>query len=218
MVRALILPVAVAALLPALGASALAQSGAPEKVIVEAAKVPASPDICLKIADAKIKQWAQKRIQRDRTDLFADGKVRKTEFIFTENALYFQIGEDWRASQVGWSERETEDPAAIAKRMQLSDCSVGETVQEDGQSLTRFTYSQGPRTATTLWVSDTTGLPLRMEIHQQPEKPDQPTTIAFRYAYGDDVKVPAVASTALDARTRRAQAMLTALQLHHSAW
>ncbi len=218
MVRALILPVAVAALLPALGASALAQSGAAEKVTVEGAKSPASPDICLKIADVKIKQWAQKRIQRDRTDLFADGKTRKTEFIFTENALYFQIGEDWRAGQVGWSERETEDHAAVAKRMQLSDCSMGESVRENGLSVTRFSYSQGPKTATALWVSDATGLPLRMEIHQQPEKPDQPVTIAFRYLYGDDVKVPAEASTALDARTRRSQAMLTALQLHHAAW
>jgi hypothetical protein len=212
MLRRLTLSAAVAALLmgPALGAQ--------ESVVVQGAMPQTSSDVCLKIADAKIRQWKQKRIQRDRTDLLGDGTTRKSEFVFTENALYFDVAGGWRAAQVGWSERTTEGADAVAKRMALSDCSMGTSVQEDGGPVTRFTYSQGPKISTTLWLSDTTGLPVRMEVHQTADKPDQPVSIAFRYAYGDDVKIPSEAAMGLDARTRRAQAYLTALQLHHAGW
>ncbi|HEX4859983.1 MAG TPA: hypothetical protein VFV07_02020 [Rhizomicrobium sp.] len=192
--------------------------GAQENVIVQGVQPRAASDACLKIADAKIKQWKQRRIQRDRTDLLADGTARKSEFVFTERALYFEVGGDWRAAQVGWSERTTEGVDAVARRMALSDCSMGATAQEDGGAVTSFTYSQGPKIATTLWISDATGLPVRMEVHQKADKPDQPVTIAFRYVYGDAVQIPKEAAMGLDAHTRRAQAYLTALQLRHAGW
>jgi hypothetical protein len=212
MFRGLTLSVSMLALLsvPAMGAQ--------ENVIVQGTQPQAASDACLKIADAKIRQWKQRRIQRDRTDLLADGTSRKSEFVFTERALYFEVSGDWRAAQVGWSERTTEGVDSVAQRMALSDCSQGSTAQEDGGPVTSFTYSQGPKIATTLWISDATGLPVRMEVHQKADKPDQPVTIAFRYLYGDAVQIPKEAAMGLDARTRRAQDYLTALQLHHAGW
>jgi len=212
MLRGLMLSIAALAVL------GLPAMGAQENVIVQGAEPQAASDVCLKIADAKIRQWKQRRIQRDRTDLLADGTARKSEFVFTENALYFEVGRDWRAAQVGWSERTTEGAASVAQRMALSDCSQGATAEEDGGAVTSFTYSQGPKIATTLWISNATGLPVRMEVHQKADKPDQPVTIAFRYVYGDAVQIPKEAAMGLDARTRRAQAYLTALQLRHAGW
>ncbi len=67
-------------------------------------RASSSPDICLKIADAKVKEWAQARVLRERTDTFSDGTTRKSEFIFTENGLYFRIRDLWQTGQVTWAQ------------------------------------------------------------------------------------------------------------------
>lgn len=205
-----------------LAAAALALGSAPaaaaqtETVIVQGSRGASSPDICLKIADAKVKEWAQARVLRDRTDTFSDGTSRKSEFIFTENGLYFRVRDLWQTGQVTWAQRRADDARSVAQRMALSDCSAGG--EEDGQAVTHYVYSQGPDTTGELWVADATGLPLRMAVHQKPGKPDQPVTIAFRYSYNDAVKVPDDAQLTALMRQRRSRDMLTSLQLHKAAW
>ena len=193
-------------------------AAATETVIVQGSREASSPDICLKIADAKVKEWAQARVLRERTDTFADGTTRKSEFIFTENGLYFRVRDLWQTGQVAWAQRRADDARSVARRMALSDCSAGEVSEEDGQPVTHYVYSQGPDTTGELWVSDATGLPLRMAVHQKPGKPDQPVTIAFRYSYNDAVKVPDDAQLTALMRQRRSRDMLTSLQLHKAAW
>jgi hypothetical protein len=199
----------------ALGSAAAA---ATETVIVRGSRDASSPDICLKIADAKVKAWAQARILRERTDTFSDGTTRKSEFIFTENGLYFRIRDLWQTGQVTWAQRRADDARSVARRMALSDCAIAEDSEEDGQSVTHYVYSQGSDTVGELWVLDATGLPLRMAVHQKPAKPEQPAAIEFRYSYNDAVQVPNDAQLASIMRQRRARDMLTSLQLHKAAW
>jgi hypothetical protein len=196
-------------------ASAAAQT---ETVIVRGSRDASSPDICLRIADAKVKEWAQARVLRDRTDVFADGTTRRSEFIFTENGVYFRVRDLWQTGQVARAQRRADDARSVAQRMALSDCSVDAADEEDGQAVTHYVYSQGPDAAGELWVLDATGLPLRMAVRQKPEKPDQPVTVELRYSYNDAVKVPDDAQLTAIMRQRRSRDMLTSLQLHHAAW
>jgi len=195
-----------------------ASAAATETVIVRGSRDASSPDICLKIADAKVKEWAQARVLRERTDKFSDGTTRKSEFIFTENGLYFRIRDLWQTGQVTWAQRRADDAKSVARRMALSDCATAGVSEEDGQSVTHYVYSQGQDIAGELWVLDATGLPLRMAVNQKPAKPDQPAEIEFRYSYNDAVKVPNDAQLASIMRQRRSRDMLTSLQLHHAAW
>lgn len=195
-----------------------ASAAATETVIVHGSRGASSTDICLKIADAKVKEWAQARVLRERTDTFSDGTTRKSEFIFTENGLYFRIRDLWQTGQVTWAQRRADDAGFVARRMALSDCAIAEVSEEDGQSVTHYVYSQGPDIAGELWVLDAAGLPLRMALNQKPAKPDQPAAIEFRYSYNDAVKVPNDAQLASIMRQRRSRDMLTSLQLHKAAW
>jgi len=70
----------------------------------------------LAIAAAKVKEWAQARVARERTDTFADGTTRASRFIFTENALYANRDGIWQTMQVSWAQRRAE-LAAFSHRM-----------------------------------------------------------------------------------------------------
>lgn len=187
---------------------------ASEMVTVEGTRPAVSPDICLRIAQAKIQEWAQARVERTRTDTFADGTTRETRFIFTENMLYAEHSGIWEAMQVNWAQRRADVAPAVAKRMDLGDCSKG-TSQA---GVTTYTYSIGQDAVGELDVADATGLPLGMRIAARAAKPGEPVSIAFRYRYDGDAPVPRGAELAAFQHRTRAQQWLLALQEHRAAW
>lgn len=187
-----------------------------ETVTVEGTRPAVSADICLKIAEAKVKQWAQARIARERVDTFADGSTRTSRFIFTQNMLYAEHTGIWEAMQVSWAQRRGDVADAVARRMDLADCSKGAATLEAG--VTTYTYSLGKDAVGALDVSDATGLPLSMWIAARAANGGAPVSISFRYAYGDGVLVPRGAELAAFQHRSRAQQWLLALQEHRAAW
>ena len=187
---------------------------ASETVTVEGARPAVSPDICLRIASAKIKEWAQGRVERTRTDTFAGGIARETRFIFTENMLYAEHSGIWEAMQVSRAQRRADLAPAVAKRMDLADCSKGASLA----GVTTYTYAIGEDAVGELDVADATGLPLGMRIAARTAKPGEPVSTAFRYRYDDDVGVPRGAELAAFQHRTRAQQWLLALQEHRAAW
>jgi hypothetical protein len=195
-------------------ATDVAHADAPETVVVEGARLASSPDICLKIAEAKVREWQQPRMLRDRTDTLADGTRRDSEMIFTENSLFLRVKNMWRSGQVLRAQRRADDAADVAKRMGLDACSNGGEADSDGQTATRYVYAQPPDLTTEMWVSNATGLPLRMMIHQPARSPGQPVEISLRYVYGDGVSVPHLAELAQFQRMKLSQDWLTDLQMN----
>ena len=60
----------------------------------------ASPgDACLAIAQSKVLEWNQAKLIRDRMDTMADGKLRPSVMIFTENGMFEQVRGLWRTGQ-----------------------------------------------------------------------------------------------------------------------
>lgn len=63
---------------------------ATETVVVQGVRPPASDEACLSIAKAKVGEWSQLKVRRDRLDSFADGRTRASEFVFTSDRVYVQ--------------------------------------------------------------------------------------------------------------------------------
>ncbi|HLY04732.1 MAG TPA: hypothetical protein VKR31_03195 [Rhizomicrobium sp.] len=99
--------------------------------------------------------------------------------------------------------------------MGLSDCAKGDSVQEAGQAATVYTYDVGTDDNTgsaTVWIADSTGLPLREEMQDDKPKPSQPVKISAVYAYGSAVQIPKAAELAEQVRLWRVQDQVRALQ------
>jgi hypothetical protein len=173
-----------------------------ETVIVEGHRFQPSPDACLTVADAIVREWAQNRLQRDRTDTLADGKVRTTQLIFTENTVFQLVEGFWRTGPATRGQRSTGSAQDVIKRMDLSDCSVGGDEEVNGQKAAVYAYAQKPDTKAEIWISKATELPLRIDVEQSAKKPDQPVKISMNFVYDDDVHVP------LDAEHRDYRRML----------
>jgi hypothetical protein len=60
----------------------------------------------------------------------------------------------------------------------------------DGHKAVVYTYAQAPDIKGKIWISDATGLPLRVELQQSPGADNNPVNVSMRYAYNDDVHVP----------------------------
>src|SRR6185437_4857737 len=91
----------------------------PETVIVEGHRFQPSPDACLTVAESIVREWAQARLQRDRTDTLADGDIRKTELIFTENTVFQLVEGFWRTGPATRGQRSTGSAQDVIKRMEL---------------------------------------------------------------------------------------------------
>lgn len=190
-----------AASLAALGPCSAALQ-APETVIVEGQRFQPSPDACLTVAEAIVREWAQARLQRDRTDTLANGDIRKTELIFTENTVFQRVEGFWRTGPATRGQRSTGPVQDVIKRMELSDCSVGGEEEVNGQKAAVYAYAQKPDTKAEIWISKATGLPLRIDVEQSAKKPKEPVKISMSFVYDDDVHVP------LDAEHREYRRML----------
>jgi hypothetical protein len=164
-------------------------------------------DNCLTLAEAKYAQWTQHRVLIDQTKTFADGSTKTAELLVTENTAYLQRRGIWRSRGVSFRERAVPSPAVILKGMQLGTCSKSGEVQEASQAATVYSYNYLPDdhgyvAHGKMWVSKSTGLPLREEM-QDPAPPANAmvaTAISATYHYNNDFEVPAGAELAESTR------------------
>lgn len=154
--------------------------------------VQASPvsDACMRVANAKLLEWNQARMLRDRMDTYADGSTLNTEVIFTENGMFHRVKGIWRTGQATRDQRSGGSASTVAHNMGFTDCSADGADSVDGQKTLVYSYEQGPDMKSRVWVSETTGLPLRTEIAQTPARHDVPSKVVLTYAYNGDVRVP----------------------------
>lgn len=160
-------------------------------VVLASPALAASPgDACRAIANSKVREWNQAKLYRTRVDTMADGKLRPSVMIFTENGMFEQVRGLWRTGQALRHQRVSGPVEAVEKRMEMRDCVAAGMDDVDGQKAAVFTYAQAPDIKAKIWISDTTGLPLRVEIQQSPGADNNPVKVSMRYAYNDDVHVP----------------------------
>ncbi len=160
-----------------------------------AGPLQASPmsDACMRVANAKLQEWNQARLLRDRMDTYANGSTLNTQIIFTENGMFQLVKGVWRTGQATRHQRSAGSASSVAHNMGFTDCSADGAENVDGQKALVYSYEQGPDMKSRVWISEATGLPLRTEISQTPERYDIPAKIIMTYAYNDDVHVPKVA-------------------------
>jgi hypothetical protein len=188
-----------------LGASALsadpatpAGSPAPSKAQTETVAVDSkSADPCVTVASAKFEQWNQPRFMIRRTETFSDGSKKEIEAIFTEDTAYgHDVGLPWETENLVRKERALPPPDALVKRMGLTECQPAGPAPDTKQPSSLFTYAYIPdahasRVAGKMWISDSSNLPLRQELSQEPETNRKVAVgISSTFAYGDDVQVP----------------------------
>lgn len=152
-----------------------------------------SSDACLAIANSKLHEWDQARLLRDRTDTMADGKIFPSVMIFTENGMFEQVRGIWRTGQALRNQRVAGSTENVMRRMGLMDCTSAGEEDVDGQKAAVYTYSQDPDIRARIWISDASGLPLRVDLQQSPGDDNNPVKVSMRYAYNGDVHVPKAA-------------------------
>jgi len=162
-------------------------------------------DACMRVASAKMTEWGQARLLRDRMDTYEDGSKLDTTVIFTENGMFHLIKGVWRTGQATRHQRSAGSPSSVVHNMGLTACASDGADQIDGQKTLVYSYEQGPDMKSRLWVSETTGLPMREEIDQKPSRYDIPAKIVMTYRFNDDVHVPLVAEMRNNMRMKYSQ-------------
>jgi hypothetical protein len=170
----------------ALAAAALALAAQP----AAAATAASSNQACQAIAKARVLEWNQARLMRHRMDTMADGSMRPSEMIFTENGMFEKVRGVWRTGQALRHQRVAGSVDNVMRRMGFTDCSWDGADSIDGQKANVYRYEQDPGMSSRIWISNETGLPLRVEIQQPAGSDDNPVKITMRYAYNDDVRLP----------------------------
>src|ERR1700742_4017557 len=89
-------------------------------------------DACQAVAQARVLEWAQARMLRDRTDTMADGSVRPSQLIFTENGMYEKTRGVWLTGQATRAQRSAGSVGQVIRHMGLSDCESAGTDTVDG--------------------------------------------------------------------------------------
>lgn len=149
-----------------------------------------SSGACEAIAQAKVREWNQAKLMRDRMDTMADGTMRPSVLIFTENGMFEKVRGLWRTGQATRHQRSAGSAEYVIRRMGLTDCSNAGMFDVDGEKATAYDYAQDDDMKSRIWISDATGLPIRVEIAQGAGKDNRPVKVSMRYIYNDDVKVP----------------------------
>jgi hypothetical protein len=110
--------------------------------------------------------------------------------IFTENGMFQKDRGMWRTGQALHKQRVAGSAEKVLQRMGLLDCASAGEEDIDGQKADVYTYSQAPDIKAKIWVSKTSGLPLRAELQQSPGRHNYPVKVSMRYSYNGDVNVP----------------------------
>jgi hypothetical protein len=187
--------VAVLIVLPGASAQA-APEGAPDQEMVE------SQNPCLAVAGAKLAQWGQERMMIDETDSFPDGTSKNIEAIFTADQAYARrTGSPWIAMDTSRRQRAALPAPLLAKRMGLTGCQLVGSEGEGNDRASHYTFEYLPdmnaaHATGEIWISDSSRLPLRQELHQDEPVPNArvPLTISARFSYGEGVLVPKAAT------------------------
>ena len=150
------------------------------------------------LAQAKSKQWTQRRILIEQTRTFADASTETASILVTGDTAYLQRRGVWRSRAVPYRERPIRLPEATLKGMGLGTCITVGGVREAKQAATIYSYDylpddQGYIAHVRLWVSDSTGLPLREEMLDPapPANAMVATSISATYQYNDEFDIPA---------------------------
>jgi hypothetical protein len=154
-------------------------------------------DTCLILARAKHEQWLQHRVLIEQSKTFADGSVKPTAILVTENTAYAKRRNSWKSAAVTVRERMVPPPDTILASMRLATCTKEAAVQMANQTATLYSYDYLPDkdgfvAHGKMWISESSGLPLREEM-QDPAPPANAmvaTAISATYTYNDDVVVP----------------------------
>jgi hypothetical protein len=161
------------------------------------AEDPKDSDPCVNVANAKFEQWNQQRFMIHRTETFSDGSKKEIEAIFTEDVAYgHEVGSPWQTENLVRQARAVPPADVLVKRMGLAECQLAGPAQDAKQSSSLFTYGYIPDSNAShvtgkMWISDSSGLPLRQELAQDAENNHKvPVAMSSTFAYGDDVQVP----------------------------
>lgn len=184
--------------------------------------VPAFADSsvdCSVIAKAKYQQWEQPRLLIDRSKTFEDGTTRTDMLIVTERTAYKEDGGSWTSAAISLPERAIRSPDDIMRAMRLGECSKGQSVQVSGQSATVYNYTyttdaNGYTANGTMWISDTTGLPVREDFAETapPANAKIAKAISATYLYNADVVVPGRAEVSESRRLNNNAAVVRNMQ------
>lgn len=177
-------------------------------------------DACETIAQAKFQQWQQPRIMRQAAYTMPDGKVKKTEEVYTEGMLYAFRNGMWRTGALNVHQHQAPSAQAIARNLTALDCERTGTDSIDGEPVDIYTYSTNSDRVdakVTVWISARSGLPLRTDIQDATPIRNQAAAVSVRYVYNADVIVPARADLADIERRHEWQKNLINLQLGKSA-
>jgi hypothetical protein len=147
-------------------------------------------DACQAVAEARVLEWAQARMLRDRVDTMADGSQRPSQLIFTENGMFEKISGVWRTGQATRAQRSAGSVEAVVRRMGLSNCASAGSDSVEGVKSAVYTYAEDDGITGKIWVSEASGLPLRAEIAQPAGHSNLPVKISMHYTYDAAVEVP----------------------------
>jgi hypothetical protein len=174
-------------------------------IIPCAASAQTASDACQMVAQARVLEWAQARMQRDRVDTMADGSVRPSQLIFTENGMYEKIRGIWLTGQATRAQRSAGSVAAVVRHMGLTNCESAGREYVDGARTAVYTYAEDDGITGKIWVSEASGLPVRAELAQPSGHSNLPVKISMRYAYDAAVEVPAGAELRDFIRQKKSQ-------------
>jgi len=176
-------------------------------------------DACLLLAQAKYDQWTQKRVLINQNKTFADGSTKEIVLLVSENTAYLRSRAVWRSRSVAIRDRAVPPPEKIAQAMGLGTCTKSGEVQEANQAATLYTYDYVPDKSGyvahgKMWISDSSGLPLREEM-QDPAPPANAmvaTAVTATYKYNDEFEIPPDAERAESNRLFDASQLMRHLQ------
>jgi hypothetical protein len=162
---------------------------------------------CMAVAEAKFDQWQQPRLLIRKTKSFAKGNQLEDEMIVSANTAYGLHLGHWSSGNITRPQRGAHSADRVLAHMGLAECDDGGTTHMSGQPVKvyNFTYvpdRDGFAAHGTIWISQSTGLPLREDLHEAgpPANRMVATDISATYAYNADVEIPAEAEGAEQTR------------------
>ena len=185
----------------ALGGIPFAAAAAPNSAPVAASAT------CMTVAEAKFDQWQQPRLLIRKTKIFARGNQLADEIIVNANTAYGLHLGHWSSGNITRPQRGAHSADRVLAHMGLAECDDAGTTQMSGQPVKVYNITYVPdrdgfAARGTMWISQSTGLPLREDLHEAgpPANSMVATDISATYAYNADVEIPAEAEDAESTR------------------
>jgi hypothetical protein len=179
----------------------------------------ASLGSCAPVVSAKYKEWKQPRLYIDETKTFADGSTQNDKLVLTLAVVYKEHLGGWKTAQLKLPQRTAPSVDRVLEDMRLAACMPGASVQQNGQQATLYTYTYLPNADGSvahgsMWISDTTGLPVHEEMQEggPPANSLVANAISATYVYNEDVRIPRSAELAQSTRLNNNAAVVRNMQ------